>query len=201
MSNRGWDPNKRVISDRRGSDADYDIRSPQSSHVGVQPPPSYYGPNFVNSGQGRSSSFTYGDIKEPKIPDPYVKRPQPYPPSVEAEYYAYKTNETQYTAAKKALALAKPISVGKNEPNALPRLQAGEQLATDQLVASNSIAASRSGFDHKYPTAYEDVEAKTTHQKVAKTWLSRSTRTRRQRETIRGKMDDVRRIQQNDADF
>ncbi|OOF95318.1 hypothetical protein ASPCADRAFT_207795 [Aspergillus carbonarius ITEM 5010] len=189
MSQRGWDPNKKVISGRRGSDADYDIRSPQSSHVGVRPDPSYYGPNFLNSEQGRSSSFTYGDLKEPTMPDPYVKRPQPYPPEIERQYESYKAHELEVKAANAALRTANPTSVGRNTPNPLPRLIKGDKLATDAILASNSFAAARSGFDHKFPTAYDSLKKKNSHQVSARDLITTSVNARKTRNEIRDKIE------------
>lgn len=138
MSQRGWDPKKTVISGRRGSDANYDIRTPSSSHVNVRPSPSYYGRNFQNSAQGRSSSFAYGDIKEPKLPDPWVKAPQPYPERVQKEYLAYKDAGQHLVAVRREYKIVDPTSVSGNQGSAMQILRQGEQLATDMVASANT---------------------------------------------------------------
>ncbi|RAL05391.1 uncharacterized protein BO80DRAFT_431333 [Aspergillus ibericus CBS 121593] len=133
--------------------------------------------------------------------DSYTKNPQPYTSPVMEDYQRYKAAERRYTAARTTLARAEPTSIGNDEPDALPRLRAGEQLATDTLLASNSVAAARSGFDHKYSTAYEDREDKANHRKVAQNFLRRSSGTRKHRETIRQKIKDIQRKRPDDAGF
>ncbi|PYH39713.1 uncharacterized protein BO87DRAFT_454533 [Aspergillus neoniger CBS 115656] len=189
MSQHGWDPKKTVISGRRGSDANYDIRTPASSHVNVRPSPSYYGRNFQNSAQGRSSSFAYGDIKEPKLPDPWVKVPQPYPERVEKEYLAYKDAGKHMTAVRREYNATGAMGVSGNQGPAMQILRQGERLATDMIAAANTVAASHSGFDHKYPTAYENLEKKGSHYDEAVKNLKTARNYRNQREVLRGKIN------------
>ncbi|RDH33301.1 hypothetical protein BDQ94DRAFT_170464 [Aspergillus welwitschiae] len=189
MSQRGWDPKKTVISGRRGSDANYDIRTPASSHVNIRPSPSYYGHNFQNSAQGRSSSFAYGDIKEPKLPDPWVKAPQPYPEHVEKEYTAYKDAGKHLAAVRREFIKLAPLATSGNQGPAMQILREGERLATDMIAASNTVAASRSGFDHKYPTAYDSLKKKGSHHGEAVKQLKTARNYRSQRDVIRNKMN------------
>lgn len=113
---RSHDWSKRAITDRRGSDENYDVRHPRNSHVDVRPQPSYYGPNFLDSEKGLSSSLAYGDIREPKMPDPYVKRPQPYPPRVQRDYDRYKELADDFPRVRNEYKIGAPMNTPLNDP-------------------------------------------------------------------------------------
>lgn len=99
---------QKIISDKSPSDTEYDIRSPSTRLDS-----SYYGRKFKNSEKGRSSSFALGDRKEPKMPDPYVKRPQPYPPNVVKDYEVYKQYEDDFARVNARYGVTNPHDVGK----------------------------------------------------------------------------------------
>ncbi|PWY65692.1 hypothetical protein BO70DRAFT_302134 [Aspergillus heteromorphus CBS 117.55] len=188
---RDWDADeshKRVAVSRRGSDTDYDIRVPRSSHVDAQPEPSYYGPNFVNSEQGRSSSLAYGDIREPKMPDPWKKAPQPYPEGMNDQYLTYKDYGDQYSKANRAFKLANPLATPDNHPNIVEKVERGLALAAEARTAANLEAAARSGFDHKFPYAYDSLAKKASHKKPVKEKLEAAKKIRKNEGKLHGKL-------------
>ncbi|KAF9889605.1 hypothetical protein FE257_007113 [Aspergillus nanangensis] len=156
----------RIVTGRRATDTEYDIRAPRA-HPKPTSPTSHYGPNFQNSAQGRSSSYAYGDRKEPNIPDPYVKRPEEWPAKMVKEYYGYKEHEDAYRKAKRDFSDSKtnyPKTV-RNESD-VQKVRQGLVQIRDAKKAVGREAMARGGFDQKYPCAYEDLKAKGTHQGV-----------------------------------
>ncbi|RJE27499.1 hypothetical protein PHISCL_00233 [Aspergillus sclerotialis] len=101
---------QRIISTKYPSDTEYDV-----PFLSTRPDASYYGRNFKNSEKGRSSSFALGGYKEPKMLNPYVKRPQPYPPNVVKDYNAYKEYDEGFTRAKARYNDTQPHNVGKKD--------------------------------------------------------------------------------------
>ncbi|RHZ58017.1 uncharacterized protein CDV56_107801 [Aspergillus thermomutatus] len=168
---RAHDWNKeRVILDRRGSDGEYDIRSPGDSHRNARPQPSYYGPNFSDVEKRRSSSLAYGDIRHPVTPDRYGKRPQPYPPHVAKEYDEYKKYDKLYAKAKAKTAdnktlLKTPVHDDKYRQN----IEMARDLAHGSRVAANTASAVRTGFAHKYPYAYDGLRGTQGHERAIET--------------------------------
>ena len=138
MSRRAhnWDT-QRAISNRRGSDADYDPREPRRSHVDARPEPSYYGPNFQNVQRGLSSSIAYGDIQHPPVPDPYVKRPNPWPREVVDDYLHYKRTETSYRRAKKEYGRDNLAGSSKKDPQYDIKMSEAYDLAADARSSAN----------------------------------------------------------------
>ncbi|GAQ05898.1 hypothetical protein ALT_3219 [Aspergillus lentulus] len=191
---RTHDWNKgRVVLDRRGSDGEYDVRYPRKAHPNERPAPSYYGPNFSNVENKRSASLAYGDIRHPRMPDPYVKRPQPYPVEVQRDYDEYKKYGDLYADAKaKTKDNKKLLRTGVDKPQYRQIMETVRDTAHGSMVAANTAAAARTGFAHKYPYAYEDLDAQRTHHKSANDLLNgarnaRSQEQKASRGLLRGK--------------
>lgn len=107
---RDWDdPSGRVVSQRRGSDTEYDVRTPRQHHPDARPKPSYYGRDFQSVEQGISSSYT-GPRHPFENPSVWEKRPDPYTSTVKKDYEYYKYDRvparnvasTSYSSAKRA---------------------------------------------------------------------------------------------------
>lgn len=107
---RDWKhPSNRIVSQRRGSDTEYDVRSPRQSYPDARPKPSYYGRDFHSVEQGMSSSFT-GPAHPFENPSVWEKRPNPYVGNVKEDYDYYKYNRpqerdrasTRYSSAERA---------------------------------------------------------------------------------------------------
>lgn len=87
---RDWKhPSNRIVSQRRGSDTEYDVRSPRQSYPEARPKPSYYGRDFHSVEQGMSSSFT-GPAHPFENPSVWEKRPNPWVGNAEEDYRYYK---------------------------------------------------------------------------------------------------------------
>ena len=190
------------MSRKRGTSTDCDMRLPEETNTSDQPRQSYYGHNFQQSEQGRSSSFTFGDIKKQQLPDPWVKAPDPYPERTQKDYDAYKAAGKHLAAVRREYADTNPLSP-KNASN-MQCLKEWERLAGNVIVAANkwvrtrlklrslafsnrslsSIVAARSGFDHKYPTAYESLDFKHSHENAARESFNTARKFRGNREKI-----------------
>ncbi|PKX90581.1 uncharacterized protein P174DRAFT_375553, partial [Aspergillus novofumigatus IBT 16806] len=151
--------------------------------------PSYFGPNFQNSAKGRSSSLAGGDIRHPPMPDPFVKRPNPYPQRVKEEHDAYKVRDDEYAAAKKAASKANGAAGLKpSDPLFRERVERSIEANASARVAANTAAAYRSGFGHKYPYAYESPEKVAVHQYHAKEYKKAGATSRRKEQEMRKKL-------------
>jgi hypothetical protein len=134
---RDW-KKERVVLDRRGSDGEYDV-SYNRSHRIERPGPSYYGPNFSNVENKRSASLAYGDIRHPRMPDPYVKRPQPYPEEVQRDYDEYKKYGDLYADAKaKTKDNKKLLRTGVDKPQYQQIMETVRDTAHGSMVAANT---------------------------------------------------------------
>jgi hypothetical protein len=134
---RDWN-RERVILDRRGSDGEYDV-SYNKSHRIERPGPSYYGPNFSNVENKRSASLAYGDIRQPRMPDPYVKRPQPYTEEVEKDYHEYKKYGDLYAEAKAKTKNNKDLlRTRMGDPQYRQKLETVRDTAHGSMVAANT---------------------------------------------------------------
>ncbi|GKZ74983.1 hypothetical protein AnigIFM56816_003559 [Aspergillus niger] len=171
-----------AMSRKRGTSTDCDMRLPEETNTSDQPRQSYYGHNFQQSEQGRSSSFTFGDIKKQQLPDPWVKAPDPYPERTQKDYDAYKAAGKHLAAVRREYADTNPLSP-KNASN-MQCLKEGERLAGNVIVAANNIVAARSGFDHKYPTAYESLDFKHSHENAARESFNTARKFRGNRDKI-----------------
>ncbi|KAM0089024.1 hypothetical protein ACP6JD_007653 [Aspergillus fumigatus] len=149
------------------------------SHHIERPGPSYYGPNFSNVENKRSASLAYGDIRQPRMPDPYVKRPNPYPEEVEKDYDEYKKyHDLNSEARQKSKNNHLLLRTSENNPRYRQIMETVRDTAHDSMIAANNASAARAGFDHKYPYAYENPGAKQTHQKTAMELLNGARRAR-----------------------
>ncbi|GKZ37050.1 hypothetical protein AbraIFM66950_008439 [Aspergillus brasiliensis] len=138
----------------------------------------FRGHNFQKRKLKRVRSFAYGDTKKPELPQPWVKSPQPYPREVKKDYIEYKDYcEVQ---AKKKKAYNKAIS----NMRTIEDMMRGMQAAKDLMMAANRAGAARTGFLHKYPTAYEDHEATKSHEKAARESINSAKKVRRKREFL-----------------
>ncbi|KAF7114962.1 hypothetical protein CNMCM5793_000732 [Aspergillus hiratsukae] len=136
-----------------------------------RPEPSYYGPNFQKPPGKRSSSLAGGDIRHPQMPDPFVKRPNPYPPPVEREYNEYKARGHEYSTAQRTAKVANAVAnTGRADPQFREKVERAAQAAAGARVAANTTAAYRSGFGHKYPYANETPKKVIDHHKEAYTY-------------------------------
>ncbi|KAL2864453.1 uncharacterized protein BJX67DRAFT_220313 [Aspergillus lucknowensis] len=188
--NHNW--HEPIMTSRRGTDSDYDPRNPRGSHLKARPEPSYYGPNFQNSEKGRSSTFH--DIMAPKMPVPYKKRPEEYPPKVAREYNRYKLYSDAHAQALHEYRVLDPLKAGrKNSENPRQTWKEGVAVATVSIAASNNHAAARTGFDHKYPWAYHSAESKVTHVESVNNALKSSRGIRQQRNRLERKLAGGRR--------
>ncbi|KAI2871859.1 hypothetical protein CBS63078_4801 [Aspergillus niger] len=165
------------------------MRLPEESHVSGQSRQSYYGHNFRNSEQDLSSSFTYGDTKEQNLPDPWVKAPNPYSERTRKDYDAYKSAGEHLAAVKRDYVRVNPLL--PRNGSSIQHLREGEQLASEIVTSANNVVAARSGFDHKYPTAYDDLASKKRHETAAKEGFSTARRFRSNRDKIRRKIEDL----------
>ncbi|RAL12912.1 uncharacterized protein BO97DRAFT_450930 [Aspergillus homomorphus CBS 101889] len=109
-----------------------------------------------------STTFAYGDRREPILPKPYIKNPNQYPPTVNAEYHEHKDEVLKIKGKKEAVIPTKEASYIKcrNEE----KLEAGIELNQALRHQANLAGAMRAGFAHKYPTAYENEEAIKGHE-------------------------------------
>ncbi|PYH95670.1 hypothetical protein BO71DRAFT_482711 [Aspergillus ellipticus CBS 707.79] len=71
----------------------------------------------------------------------------------------------------------------------MPVWTEGHELAMKTMVAANEYSAVRAGFDHKYPTAYENLRAKDLHHEAATGYTKAAKTYRKQRTTLEKKMD------------
>ncbi|GLA20070.1 hypothetical protein AnigIFM62618_008197 [Aspergillus niger] len=81
----------------------------------------------------------------------------------------------------------------------MQHLRKGEHLASEMIVAANnlpSVVAARSGFDHKYPTAYDDLASKKRHESAAREGFSTAKRLRKRTEAKFGTQGSVPQPQQ-----
>ncbi|GFF55007.1 hypothetical protein IFM51744_08518 [Aspergillus udagawae] len=166
---RDWNKEK-VALDRRGSDGEYDV-SYHKSHRSERPGPSYYGPNFSNVENKRSASLAYGDIRHPVTPDRYGKRPQPYTSDVKKDYNEYKKYGDLYseTKAKTDSKYKTLLKTPRNDDHYRQNIEMARDLSHDTRLAANTAAASRSGFAHKYPYAYDGQKGKEGHERAIET--------------------------------
>ncbi|GFF23249.1 hypothetical protein IFM61606_08773 [Aspergillus udagawae] len=179
---------QRAILDRRVSDSDYDYdtKKPHKAQPSSRREPSYFGPNFQNSEKKRSSSLAGGDIRHPPMPDPFVKRPHPYPQSVKEEHDAYKARDLEYATAKKAASAANAVAGGKrSDPLFREKALRGVEANASARVAANTVAAYRSGFGHKYPYAYESPEKVIEHHDKAIEYKNNGARWRKKEQGLR----------------
>ncbi|KAE8155128.1 hypothetical protein BDV25DRAFT_135171 [Aspergillus avenaceus] len=156
---RQFEGRPRMVGDRTASELDYDVRSPRTRYN--PPEPSYYGPNFKDIELGRRGSCP--ERKDAKMPNPYVKRPNPYPYNVRKEYDDYKHWDRQYTEVRDQCTLLISRPDWMEEAGPVDSVQEEIALAQEARRTANQAAARRSGFDQKYPYAYENPQAKENH--------------------------------------
>lgn len=129
-----WDADprhQRIAVDRRGSESNYDHRRP-----GNRPAQSYYGPNFREIEKGRTQSFNHRI--EPKMPKPYVKNPQPYPPHVAQEHSAYKQHQKNFGASNQEYMRTNPLKYDDFKPEVREgKFREGLALATQARTHVN----------------------------------------------------------------
>ncbi|KAI9932371.1 hypothetical protein ASPWEDRAFT_27364 [Aspergillus wentii DTO 134E9] len=108
-------------------------------------------------------AHSYHDpILETQYSDPYKKRPNPYTARTKADYAAYKGPSEGHGAIADKVASYKDMRIGRKvSPHEHHRasLYEGQDLAVQGRNMANIAAQSRTGFDHKYPQAYEDHAA------------------------------------------
>ncbi|GIJ91240.1 hypothetical protein Asppvi_010205 [Aspergillus pseudoviridinutans] len=132
---------QRAILDRRVSDSDYDYdtKNPHRAQPSSRREPSYFGPNFQNSEKKRSSSLAGGDIRHPPMPDPFVKRPNPYPQRVKEEYDEYKARGDEYDRAKAAARAANKVAnVKRTDALFREKVQMGVEANASARITANT---------------------------------------------------------------
>lgn len=129
-----------LTSRRRSTDDEYyHHRFPGSNNIGVHPELGFLGYNFQEKELKRSLSFAYGDTKEPELPQPWVKCPQPYTKQVKQDYNLYKAVCRDLAAVRARLKRASS-ALFRAKGGRLPtvgEMKECEELATQAMVAAN----------------------------------------------------------------
>ncbi|QKX57662.1 uncharacterized protein TRUGW13939_04780 [Talaromyces rugulosus] len=115
---------------------------------------------------GRAHTICHESRLEHEYSDPYKKRPQPYTARADADYKAYKRPSEGHRVISQQVHSYKQTPVGRNvSPHEYHRdsLLEGKRLAREGRNMANIAAQSRTGFEQKYPQAYEDREAIKKH--------------------------------------
>ncbi|KAL4968266.1 uncharacterized protein BDV14DRAFT_152104 [Aspergillus stella-maris] len=86
------------------------------------------------------------------------------------EHEKYKSYRKKLEVVKPQLEDLEPVKYGKAHSSEVRKsvYNEGLDLSTKQRKYANKEAAARHGFDHKYPCAFEDLDAKKKHIHQAK---------------------------------
>ncbi|KAJ5709943.1 hypothetical protein N7493_009535 [Penicillium malachiteum] len=118
---------------------------------------------------------------------PYEKRPNPYPPRVNANYKLYKDpSGDERKAMRDIIKPATKVKVGQYyEPKEAGKkiIEAGIDAAMRGRTMGNMAAQTRVGFSQKYPQFYETFDAVESH-RTPVTHENKSAENFRQKETI-----------------
>ncbi|KAJ5578277.1 uncharacterized protein N7459_007241 [Penicillium hispanicum] len=171
------------------SDSHYDIRAPRKAHQEDRRPPAYHGPHFEKgpvqediwnrraNGQtvtqqdvlGRAHSFE-PPVRRHQYSDPYETRPMDFTPRMKDEYNHYSdlTKSKLHSTYRQAARNADAVRVGRNVPPTEEQcraIEAGFAPASAARKLANSVVQARTGFDQKYPQAYQSIDAVESHRK------------------------------------
>ncbi|PLB43729.1 hypothetical protein P170DRAFT_480687 [Aspergillus steynii IBT 23096] len=128
--------------------------------------PPYVGRNFEAGQRGLSASFAYGDVQTPQASSEYVSRPEVWPADVASAYHLYKH---VYGLLFEESCEDLEELPSKSQPGQWDdwTLRRGVFLAGRRIYWAKEESVARSGFEQKFPWAYESIGSRESHEKQA----------------------------------